>query len=98
MQANLNRRLSHGLLFGVAYTWSKSMDFGSDQSYQLPDYYNPSIELRSQRFRYSQHAGRELRLGHPLRQQHRQPLRPWSNRELAALGHHAGAVGRAVHA
>ncbi len=37
----MNRRLSHGLLFGVAYTWSKSMDFGSDQSYQLPNYYNP---------------------------------------------------------
>ena len=44
MQLNLKRRLSHGLLFGVAYTWSKSMDFGSDQSYQLPDYYNPSID------------------------------------------------------
>lgn len=43
MQVNLKRRLSHGLLFGVAYTWSKSMDYGSDQSYQLPDYYNPSI-------------------------------------------------------
>jgi hypothetical protein len=43
MQLNLKRRLSHGLLFGVAYTWSKSLDFGSDQSYQLPDYYNPSI-------------------------------------------------------
>jgi hypothetical protein len=41
MQVNLNRRLSHGLLFGVAYTWSKSTDFGSDQSYQLPDYYDP---------------------------------------------------------
>jgi hypothetical protein len=41
MQVNLNRRLSHGLLFGVAYTWSKSTDFGSDQSYQLPDYYAP---------------------------------------------------------
>ncbi len=41
LQVNLNRRLSHGLLFGVAYTWSKSLDFGSDQSYQLPDYYNP---------------------------------------------------------
>jgi hypothetical protein len=44
MQLNLKRRLSHGLLFGVAYTWSKSMDFGSDQSYQLPNYYNPSID------------------------------------------------------
>ena len=41
LQANLSRRLSHGLLFGVAYTWSKSMDYGSDQSYQLPDIYNP---------------------------------------------------------
>ena len=44
MQLNLKRRLSHGLLFGVAYTWSKSLDFGSDQSYQLPDYYNPRID------------------------------------------------------
>jgi hypothetical protein len=25
----------------VAYTWSKSLDFGSDQSYQLPNYYDP---------------------------------------------------------
>jgi hypothetical protein len=41
MQLSLNRRLSHGLLFGVAYTWSKSLDFGSDQSYQLPNYYGP---------------------------------------------------------
>jgi len=44
LQASLNRRLSHGLLFGVAYTWSKSLDFGSDQSYQLPNYYNPSVD------------------------------------------------------
>ena len=44
MQVNLKRRLSHGLLFGVAYTWAKSLDFGSDQSYQLPDYYNPSVD------------------------------------------------------
>jgi hypothetical protein len=41
MQLNLSRRLSHGLLFGAAYTWSKSLDFGSDQSYQLPNYYDP---------------------------------------------------------
>jgi hypothetical protein len=44
LQANLSRRLSHGLLFGAAYTWSKSLDFGSDQSYQLPDYYNPGVD------------------------------------------------------
>ena len=41
MQVNLKRRLSHGVLFGAAYTWSKSLDFGSDQSFQLSNYYDP---------------------------------------------------------
>ena len=66
LQVNLNRRLSHGLLFGVAYTWSKSLDFGSDQSYQLPDYYNPQSQLRSQRFRHPKYAGGELCPGHSV--------------------------------
>jgi hypothetical protein len=43
LQANLKRRLTHGFLFGVAYTWSKSLDFGSDQSFELPNYYDKSI-------------------------------------------------------
>src|SRR5882724_10808679 len=43
MQVNLKRRISKGLLFGVAYTWSKSMDFGSDQGTVLPNYYDPRI-------------------------------------------------------
>ncbi len=42
LQINLKRRLEHGFLFGVAYTWSKSMDSGSDQGYLLPNYYDPS--------------------------------------------------------
>lgn len=48
MQVGLKRRLNRGFLFGVAYTWSKSMDFGSDQSTELPNrydlhgYYGPS--------------------------------------------------------
>ena len=41
LQVNLKRRLSKGVLFGVAYTWSKSMDYGSDQGYELPNYYDP---------------------------------------------------------
>ena len=41
LQLNLRRRISKGLAFGVAYTWSKSMDFGSSQGYVLPNYYNP---------------------------------------------------------
>jgi Carboxypeptidase regulatory-like domain/TonB-dependent Receptor Plug Domain len=40
MQLNLKRRLTKGFLFGVAYTWSKSLDFGSDQSTELPNYYD----------------------------------------------------------
>jgi hypothetical protein len=41
LQVNLKRRMTKNLLFGVAYTWSKSMDFGSTTSYELPNYYNP---------------------------------------------------------
>ena len=37
LQANLRRRLTKGLLFGVAYTYAKSMDFGSSNGYKLPD-------------------------------------------------------------
>lgn len=48
MQANFKRRLVHGFLFGVAYTWSKSLDFGSSNGTSLPNifdkyiYYGPS--------------------------------------------------------
>ena len=38
MQANLNRRFSHGLLFGLAYTWSKAMGYGSGDFDPLPVY------------------------------------------------------------
>lgn len=43
LQANLRRRLTKGLLFGVAYTWSKSMDFGSSNGTNLPNAYDKSI-------------------------------------------------------
>ena len=43
LQANLRRRLSKGLLFGVAYTWSKSMDFGSGNGTNLPNAFDKSI-------------------------------------------------------
>ncbi|MGI4756954.1 MAG: carboxypeptidase regulatory-like domain-containing protein [Janthinobacterium lividum] len=43
LQTNLRRRLSKGLLFGVAYTWSKSMDFGSSNGTNLPNAYDKSI-------------------------------------------------------
>jgi hypothetical protein len=41
MQVDLKRRLTSNLLFGVAYTWSKLMDYGSSRGYELPNYYNP---------------------------------------------------------
>lgn len=41
LQVNLKRRLTKGFLFGVAYTWSKSMDFGSGAGYELPNAYDP---------------------------------------------------------
>ncbi len=42
LQVDLKRRLTKGFLFGVAYTWAKSLDSGSDQGYLLPNYYDPS--------------------------------------------------------
>jgi hypothetical protein len=38
LQVGLNRRFSHGLLFGVAYTWSKNMGYGSSDFDTLPRY------------------------------------------------------------
>ncbi|HEY1809832.1 MAG TPA: carboxypeptidase regulatory-like domain-containing protein [Acidobacteriaceae bacterium] len=43
MQVNLKRRMTNNFLFGVAYTWSKLLDFGSSRGYELPDIYNPRI-------------------------------------------------------
>lgn len=43
LQANLRRRLSKGLLFGVAYTWSKSLDFGSSNGTILPNTFDKNI-------------------------------------------------------
>lgn len=43
LQVNLRRRLTNGLLFGVAYTWSKSTDVGSSNGTNLPNAYNKNI-------------------------------------------------------
>ena len=89
--SNLNRRLSHGLLFGVAYTWSKSMDYGSDQSYQLPNYYDPR----------SNYGPSDFDIPNTLVVNYVWDIPYGSNfdnrlcgdaGELAALGHDAGAV------
>lgn len=39
-QANLKRRLTKGILFGAAYTWSKSLDFGSSTGTSQPNAYS----------------------------------------------------------
>lgn len=41
LQADLRRRVTHGLMFGIAYTWSKSMDSTSDAGNNIPNYYDP---------------------------------------------------------
>lgn len=41
LQANLKRRVTNGLMFGIAYTWSKSMDTASDAGTNIPNYYDP---------------------------------------------------------
>ena len=72
MQANFKRRLVKGLLFGVAYTWSKSLDFGSSNGTSLPNIFDKSIYYGPKRLRYPSCDGHELRLEHSLRD----PRRP----------------------
>jgi len=43
MQANLKRRLTHGFLFGVAYTWSKSLDYGSSNGTNIVNAFDNSL-------------------------------------------------------
>lgn len=43
MQANLRRRLTKGFLFGIAYTWSKSLDYGSSNGFNIPNAYDNSL-------------------------------------------------------
>ena len=43
LQANLRRRMVKHLLVGVAYTWSKTMDFGSSNGTNLPNAFDKSI-------------------------------------------------------
>jgi len=43
MQANLKRRMTNGFLFGVAYTWSKSLDYGSSNGTNIVNAYNNAI-------------------------------------------------------
>ncbi|WP_047492007.1 carboxypeptidase regulatory-like domain-containing protein [Terriglobus sp. TAA 43] len=43
LQVNLRRRLTNGLLFGIAYTWSKSLDFGSSNGTKLPNTFDKNL-------------------------------------------------------
>ena len=43
LQANLKRRLVKGFLAGAAYTWSKSLDYGSSNGTNVPNFYNIGI-------------------------------------------------------
>ncbi len=45
LQARLTRRFSKGLEFGAAYTWSRSMDFGSCSSTPCSDSYNVTVAM-----------------------------------------------------
>jgi hypothetical protein len=43
MEVNLKRSLTKGFLFGVAYTWSKSLDYGSSNGTNITNAYDNSI-------------------------------------------------------
>ena len=45
LQATLNRRFSRGLEFGLAYTYSKSMDYGSDERVGITPTYLPESRV-----------------------------------------------------
>lgn len=45
LQANVRRRLTKGLLFGAAYTWSKSLDYGSSNGTNIVNAYNNSLQF-----------------------------------------------------
>jgi len=57
LQVGLNRRFSHGVLFGLSYTWSKSMGYGGQDYDPLPMYnsyrtwvYGPTFYDQTQMF------------------------------------------------
>jgi Carboxypeptidase regulatory-like domain/TonB-dependent Receptor Plug Domain len=57
LQAGLNRRFSHGVLFGISYTWSKAMGYGGSDYDNLPMYnsnrswvYGPTFFDQTQMF------------------------------------------------
>jgi hypothetical protein len=57
LQTSLNRRFSHGVQVGFAYTWSKAMGYGSDDNAQLATYrpwriwnYGPTYYDQTQMF------------------------------------------------
>ena len=41
MQVDLKRRMTNNVLFGIAYTWAKLLDFGSSRGYEMPWTANP---------------------------------------------------------
>jgi len=43
LQANLKRRVTKGLLFGAAYTWSKSLDYGSSNGTNIVNAFDNSL-------------------------------------------------------
>jgi hypothetical protein len=52
LQANLKRRLTKGFLAGVAYTWSKSLDYGSSSGTNVPNFYDISTNYGPSDFDY----------------------------------------------
>ncbi len=43
LQVDLKRRMTNNVLFGVAYTWAKLLDYGSSRGYELPYTADPSL-------------------------------------------------------
>jgi hypothetical protein len=43
MQLSMNRRYTHGIQFGLAYTWSKTMDYADNDTSTVATYVNPRV-------------------------------------------------------
>ena len=92
MQANLRRRMTNGFLFGAAYTWSKSLDYGSSNGTNIPNAYDNSIMYGPSDFDTRHVLVLNYVWNIPCATHATQRVRAHAARRLAVLRNHPGAV------
>ena len=86
LQVAWNRRLPAGFAFGFAYTFSKSMDNGSNYRDIVPDTYNTQQSVGAFGVRHAARRGDQLRLRSAVLQEPEQAVREncWADGRSAA--------------